>query len=361
MKLSIIINSLNIGGAEKLVADSFPLIKEKIEETQLIVLKHSPSFIAKQLDHKDEHVKFLDKGSLYNPFLIFKLIPILRKSEVIHFHLFPTLYWVVIASMFVRNKPKLIYTEHSTHNKRRDSKIFKFLDRLVYSRIDKIVSISKDVDTNIKKHLGQTFESKVSLIHNGVDLQTITSATAYHKSDLEFEDCDILLLQVSSFRWQKDQATLMKALKSLPSDYKLLLAGDGPLREEMEHLVKELDLTRRVHFLGNRPDVPNLLKTADIIVLSSKHEGLSLASIEAMASGKPFIASDVPGLREIVKGYGLLFEQGNEKALADTILSLEKNPGMKENVVKACQKRAEEFDIQKMVRAYIALYNSFIK
>lgn len=57
----------------------------------------------------------------------------------------------------------------------------------------------------------------------------------------------------------------------------------------------------------------------------------------------------------------LLFEQGNEKALADTILSLEKNPGMKENVVKACQKRAEEFNIQKMVRAYIALYNSFIK
>lgn len=57
----------------------------------------------------------------------------------------------------------------------------------------------------------------------------------------------------------------------------------------------------------------------------------------------------------------LLFEQGNEKALADTILSLEKNPGMKENVVKACQKRAIEFDIQKMVRAYIALYNSLIK
>lgn len=361
MKLSIIINSLNIGGAEKLVADSFPLIKEKIEETQLIVLKHSPSFIAKQLDQKGNHVKFLDSGSLYNPYLIFKLIPIIRKSEVVHFHLFPTLYWVVIASMFLRNRPKLIYTEHSTHNKRRDSKIFKFLDRLVYSRIDKIVSISKDVDTNIKKHLGKAFESKVSLIHNGVDLQTITSAAAYHKSDLGFDDTDVLLLQVSSFRWQKDQGTLIKALKLLPSEYKLLLAGDGPLREEMENLVKELELTGRVQFLGNRPDIPNLLKTADIIVLSSKHEGLSLASIEAMASGKPFVASDVPGLREIVKDYGLLFEQGNEKALSDTILNLENSSELEIKIVKACQKRAEEFDIQKMVRAHITLYDSLIK
>ncbi len=360
MKLSIIINSLNIGGAEKLVADSFPLIKETIEDTHLFVLKDSPSFIAKQLEQNGNKINFLDKGSLYNPFLIFKLIPILRNSEVVHFHLFPTLYWVVIASMFVRNKPKLIYTEHSTHNKRRDSKIFKFLDRLVYSRIDTIVSISKDVDSNIKKHLGQTFEFKVSLIHNGVDLQTITSATAYHKSDLGFENPDILLLQVSSFRWQKDQATLIKALKSLPSEYKLLLAGDGPLREEMEHLVKELELTGRVQFLGNREDVPSLLKSIDYNVLSSRFEGFGLAAVEGMASGKPFIASDVPGLREIVKGYGLLFEQGNEKALADTILSLEKNPGMKENVVKACQKRAEEFDIQKMVDAYIGLYTSVV-
>ncbi len=358
MKLSIIINSLNIGGAEKLVADSFPLVKEKIEETQLIVLKNNPSFIAKQLDQKGEHVKFLDKGSLYNPFLIFKLIPLLRKSEVVHFHLFPTLYWVVIASMFVRNKPKLIYTEHNTHNKRRDSKIFKFLDRLVYSRIDKIVSISKDVDTNIKKHLGQTFESKVSMVQNGVDLQTIISATAYHKFDLGFADTDVLLLQVSSFRWQKDQTTLIKALKSLPSEYKLLLAGDGPLREEMENLVKELELTGRVQFLGNRPDIPNLLKTADIIVLSSKHEGLSLASIEAMASGKPFIASDVPGLREIVKGYGLLFEQGNAAELADKIRTLTADPAFYEEVRQRCAARVADFDIHQMVQQYLLLYHS---
>ncbi|WP_304343515.1 glycosyltransferase [Chryseobacterium koreense] len=361
MKLSIIINSLNIGGAEKLVADSFPLIKEKIEETQLIVLKNSPSFIAKQLDQKGKHVKFLYKGSLYNPFLIFKLIPILRKSEVVHFHLFPTLYWVVIASMFVRNKPKLIYTEHSTHNKRRDSKIFKFLDRLVYKRIDKIVSISKDVDTNIKDHLGQTFESKVSLIHNGVDLQTITSATAYHKSDLGFENPDILLLQVSSFRWQKDQATLIKALKSLPSDYKLLLAGDGPLREEMENLVKELELTGRVQFLGNRPDIPNLLKTADIIVLSSKHEGLSLASIEGMASGKPFIGSDVPGLSEIVKDYGVLFPRGNSQQLAEKIEKLRNDKSYSGEVVEKCLARASQFDLSIMIDKHIDLYRSLIR
>lgn len=360
MRLNIIINSLNIGGAEKLVADSFPLIKETVEDTHLVVLKDSPSFIAKQLEQNGNKINFLDKGSLYNPLLILKIIPILKRSDVVHFHLFPTLYWVVIASLFVCNKPKLIYTEHNTHNKRRDSKFFKLLDRLIYSRIDKIVSISKDVDVNIKEHLGSGFEAKVSLIPNGVDLHAIKSAMSYPKFDLGFNESDILVLQVSSFRWQKDQATLIKALKSLPSEYKLLLAGDGPLREEMENLVKELELTGRVQFLGNRPDIPNLLKTADVIVLSSKHEGLSLASIEAMASGQPFVASDVPGLREIVKDYGLLFEQGNAKELSDNILSLENNSELKEDIVKSCQRRAEEFDIQKMVDSYIGLYKSVV-
>ncbi len=358
MKVLQIINSLNIGGAEKLVSDLVYLLNSKAIDTDTLVLIESKTFLYERI--KKYKVQFLTSGSPYNPLLIFKIIPILKKYDVVHFHLFPTLYWVVIASLFVKNTPKLIYTEHSTHNKRRDSKIFKFLDCFIYSKIDKIISISKDVDTNIKEHLGQSFDTKVCLIHNGVDLQTIRSASPYPKSHLGFEDTDKLLLQVSSFRWQKDQETLIKALQFLPSNYHLLLAGDGPLIDKMKQLAAELQLNERVHFLGVRDDVPMLLKSVDYVVLSSVYEGLSLASVEGMASGKPFLASDVPGLREIVGGFGVLFEKGNANDLAEKILQLSAKDEYKNQIVHQCTDRAKDFDISIMVDKYVAVYQSFM-
>lgn len=356
MKVAVIINSLNIGGAEKLVADSFPFVRQKFPESELIVLKESKSFIFDSLKTKAIPVNFLTKASVYNPLIIFKLIPVLKRNEVVHFHLFPTLYFVVLASMLIKKKPYLIYTEHNTNNKRRDSKLFKWLDQHIYSRIDKIVSIADEVDVNIKTHLKHKMDNKIVCINNGVDLELIKNAKAYTKQELGFQEDDIILLQVSSFRLQKDQSTLLKALQKLPSKYKLLLAGDGELRMDNEKLSIELGVFDRVHFLGNRKDIPQLLKSVDIIVLSSHHEGLSLASIEAMASGNPFIASDVPGLREIVKGYGLVFEKGNTQDLVENILNLEQNPDLRHQVIVDCQQRAQDFSLQKMLTAYTSLY-----
>lgn len=361
IRLTVIINSLGIGGAEKLVADSFPLLMEKFPRAKLVVLKKTDSFLFKKFNAHQSPLKFLTTGSVYIPFLIFKLIPILKKSEVVHLHLFPTLYWVVLASLFVKKKPVLIYTEHNTHNKRRDSKFFQKVDRWIYKRLDHIVSIAEEVDVNIKNHLQNKYNDKILLIHNGVDLDAIYKAEPLPKENLGVQEDDIILLQVSSFRWQKDHATLIKAMSLLPQKYKLLLAGEGPLKEEMRLLAEKLGVAEKVSFLGNRADVPELLKTADVVVLSSKHEGLSLSSVEAMASGKPFIASDVPGLREIVKDYGVVFEQGNAEELAKIILNLTNDSIYSQSVTERCMSRAQEFGIGKMTQLYIDLYKSAVQ
>lgn len=75
----------------------------------------------------------------------------------------------------------------------------------------------------------------------------------------------------------------------------LLCVGTGPLLEEHRKYCEKNNLSSRVHFLGLRNDIPQILKASDVIVLSSEHEGFSLSMLEAMASGRPFIASDVPG------------------------------------------------------------------
>ena len=157
-----------------------------------------------------------------------------------------------------------------------------------------------------------------------------------------------------------DRSTLIKALKLLPEHIKLILVGDGPLKRECEMLVAELGLNERVLFLGIRTDVPQLLKTADIVVLSSKYEGLSLSSIEGMASGKPFVASNVPGLKEVVQGAGILFEQGNDKELAFKINELLENENYYNEIVGKCLERASNYDIEIMVNKHIDLYNSLI-
>jgi glycosyltransferase involved in cell wall biosynthesis len=353
MKVLQILNSLQIGGAEKLITDSVPLYKEKGIKMDVVCLLDKKTAFWEELEEKQVKITGLTTGSVYNPFLIFKIIPLLKKYDIIHLHLFPVLYWVVLAKWISFSKTKLIYTEHNTHNKRREKFIFQTIDRYIYKGLDQIITISPEVENKLKEHLRG--KEKDELIQNGVDIQKFATAKAYDKADFFDKDC-FLLIQVSSFREQKDQSTLIKSLNFLPNNIKLLLVGDGPLKAENEKLVQELNLTNRVKFLGLRNDIPSLLHTADISILSSYYEGLSLACIEGMASG-PFIASDVPGLREIVKGHGLLFERGNSKELASHIQNLKDNEVLYKEISISCYKRANQFDIEIMVNKYIDAYN----
>lgn len=359
MKILQVINRLGPGGAEKLILDTVPRYQKEGLHVDVLLLQDKKTQFRSQLEEESNgSTDGLTTKSIYNPLLIFKIIPYLKKYDIIHFHLFPTLYWVVLAKWIFFSKVKLVYTEHSTHNRRRDNLIFKMLDRFIYKQIDCIVTIADEVDLNVKKHLNLN-ENKFQQIENGVDVNYYHSAIPYAK-DKFFSNNDFILIQVSSFRWQKDQKTLIKSLQHLPDNIKLILVGTGSLIDESKDIVKKLNLAERVKFLGNRYDVPQLLNTSDVVILSSRHEGLSLSNIEGMSVGKPFIGSDVPGLREIVKGHGLLFEQGNDKELAKLIMNLYTNPQLYKKIADQCFNRAKEFDINKMVAQYIELYKEII-
>lgn len=353
-----IITSLNTGGAEKLLIESVPLYQQKGIETDVLILKDNQTPFRSALENNSRgKVITLSKGPVYNPILIFKIIPYLKQYDVVHVHLFPALYWVVLAKWISFSKTKIVYTEHNTSNKRRNHFILKWIDWIIYKGISKIVTIADEVDGNIKAHL-KFREDKFMLIYNGVDIEKYATAKSLNKNTFFSED-DFLLIQVSSFREQKDQPTLVKTLNNLPENIKLLLVGDGHLRKDCEQLVHKLKLQNRVKFLGIRTDIPELLKTADVVVLSSFYEGLSLSSIEGMAS-KPFVASDVPGLREIVKNHGLLFKQGDSKELANHILKLYEDKEYYDKIAVRCLERAKEFDIQKMVDKYIEVYKKLL-
>lgn len=356
MRVLHVINGLEVGGAEKLLVESLPFFSSHID-IDVVLLSKSESILKDVLKKSDFRGKVLEltDTSVYNPRLIFALRKVISNYDVVHVHLFPALYWVVLASLLIRKTIKLVYTEHSTNNKRRKNFILKYIDRFIYSKISRIVTISDDVDFELRKHLQIESSNKIIKIENGINLEKINTALPYPKS-MFFTNKDVLLMQVSSFRYPKDQKTLIDSLCLLPVKYKLLLVGEGPLMNDIQSYVKEMDLSSRVKFLGIRNDIPELLKTVDVVILSSAYEGLSLSSIEGMCSGNPFIASDVKGLSKIVKGYGLVFEHKNFKELAERIFESVEVKELRERVIRACKIRAAQFDIKKMVSNYINLY-----
>lgn len=140
-----------------------------------------------------------------------------------------------------------------------------------------------------------------------------------------------------------------------------MLLGDGPCRAQCETLARTLGVSSRVSFVGIRTDIPRILATADVVVLSSNYEGLSLSCIEGMASGRPFIASDVDGLRDIVNGAGLLFPIHDEKTLAQLISRCCHDKAWAEQVGRRCRERASHYDIHSMADAYEKLYKELTK
>ena len=322
MRILHVITSLRTGGAERLMVDMLPRMKVKGHEVDLCVFDGVRTPFYEELGSKG--VRVIPLGhSVYSLVNLFKLIPLMRGYDIVHSHNTACQYFVAIASFF-----------------------------WMYGRYDKVVCISELTKKNLIQHIGISFEDKCVIIYNGIDLKTFVGISS---SPITNEK---KVLMVSAFREQKDQKTLIKAMKELPSDYVLELAGGGEehLIDDCKQLVHELQLDGRVEFLGVRTDIPALLSMANVVVLSSHYEGLSLSSLEGMASGKPFVASDVEGLHDIVGGYGVLFPHGDSKVLATEIRKLCEDEIYAEEVAGRCMERAKMFDVETMAQNYWCLY-----
>jgi glycosyltransferase involved in cell wall biosynthesis len=164
----------------------------------------------------------------------------------------------------------------------------------------------------------------------------------------------------------KDHATLLRAfgrVRVVRPDAKLVLAGDGELRGDLEALGDELNLGESVRFLGVRRDVPELLATWDVFCLSSLSEGTSVTLLEAMAAGLPTVVTDVGGNPEIVEhgATGLLAPRGDDAGLADAMLALLADPQRRRRMGEAGRERVTRlFTLDRMIEDYRRLYRDVL-
>ena len=361
MRIAHIINNLQGGGAEKLLSLLLPIFNTKEISADLIVLNNvDPAFEDICIREKINLIILSKASSPYSPFHIVRLRKHLDNYEIVHTHLFPAQYWAVFAWLLSARRARLITTEHSTSNSRMKHPWLKPLERFVYSKYTDIISVSEATNRTLTQWLNFKGNERFKLIQNGVDLGTVHRALPYVPQQISpmLSDIDRIIIMVARFDDAKDHRTVIKAMHKLPQKFKLILVGAGPLMNECKEFVYKNQLSERVIFLGFRRDVAELIKSSFVTVISSFWEGFGLVAIESMAAGVPVVASNVPGLREVVEGASILFRQGDEQSLVSEIRILDNDAGKRAHIIKMQIKRAEKYDIKVTAENYIKIYES---
>lgn len=268
-------------------------------------------------------------------------------------------------SMIQERVPARVHTLHNLAEKEGTNRGGRFFRWLAFkARIGGIapVSIAREVQDSVKRFYGNIDSP---LIMNGVPVaryQTPEGTGATWREANGFcPECP-LLLHIGRFMSQKNHEMLLRSFARVVKEHPsavLAMAGWGELEDQTRTLANELGLGESARFLGQRNDVPEMLAACDALLLPSHYEGNPLVVMEAMAAGRPVIATAVGGVPELIEHRvsGLLMPPGDEVAFAAAVTDLLTNQEKRLNMGLAARQRADErFDIRHTVKAYEALY-----
>ncbi|BAJ50133.1 glycosyl transferases group 1 [Candidatus Caldarchaeum subterraneum] len=225
----------------------------------------------------------------------------------------------------------------------------KLLFKIGLRLADEVVGCSRWMATHIEK----TYGRKATPIWNPIDHEKFSNSTE-HQPDQK------TILTAARLDKVKDIETLLHAIEDIEpmNRPKLLIAGDGPLRETLTEIVKTKKLQDNVIFLGHRTDVEKLMAKASIFILPSIYEPFGMAAAEALAAGKPVIASNIGGLREIVDHgvNGLLFTPKNHHELAQHITKLLQDKKLWTTFSQNAREKSAIYKPENIAKRYLEVY-----
>jgi glycosyltransferase involved in cell wall biosynthesis len=340
-----IINDLRVGGAETLFADLIPAQRTLGIDAEACALTPSGLFVERQL--QESGVKLhLGPHAIRDPRSVAWIKKLAVGFDLVHVSLWPAQLWVAAANLSV----PVVATEQNTFNRRRNSRIFRPLDRFMYGKFAHVVAVSGEAERLLLSWVPE-LKNKTSVIINGMPLERYASA-----APLPLDVSGPLLVCAARLETQKDIPTLLDAMALLP-EVSLALAGDGPLRSALEAQAARLNLGARVRFLGRIEDIPGLLARADVYVQPSLYEGFPRATGEAIAAGLPVVVSEGPGFIELVGECALRFPVGDAPALARAV-----RQALDERAVWSARsrERAPGLSIRACAQSHLTLYEALI-
>lgn len=314
--------------------------------------------LSNQLDKGTDVVVF-EKGNYFDLSIMNNLISYIKKNQfdIIHCHNPGTLLYGVMAGKFCNKK--IVNTEHGFVDSHTAKSCIK--DKLLYNLSEEITVVSD----SLKKSLLNKFKippNKIHVIKNGIEPLFLENSKFQSKLKLGLEteyNYIGIVARLSPVKNHKAMIDAFKLITKQKPKTKLLIVGDGELREELHNYVEINRLNNVILFLGSRDDIPTILNALDIFVLSSNSEGLSMAIIEAMAAGLPVVATNVGGNKELVMDgiNGLLVPPKCPESIANAVIKLVNNNSFATRLGNTGKDIfLNKFTINKMVEKFIEIY-----
>ena len=369
-RILLMVTNLTFGGAETQVVRLATEFKDRDWDV-CVVSMMQPEVWVEQLRGRGIDVRTLGMSrGVPDLRAIFRLRAIVRDfaPDVVHCHMFHANILGRVARLFC-SIPALICT---VHNLRETSErggstgwkelLYRITDRLA-TRTTIICQAAFDRYVRVRAVPSRRLE----MIPNGIDADAFQpDSEARTRARLALGiDNRFVWLAVGRLVQQKDYPNLFRALALVPtSDYTVLIAGNGPLEDELRAECQRLGLDPHVRFLGTREDIRDLYNAADSYVMSSEFEGFSMALLEAACTELPIVATDAGGNREIVQNgvTGTIVPTQNPAELAAAMQSMMKaSQAEREAIGKAARNHClNHFQIHKIVEQWIQLFAQYI-
>lgn len=325
MKINVLflIPSLSRAGAETQLVDLVNGLDTKIFEKTLATFHENVDQLERIDRGNTEFFQFV-RAHKFDVRVVAKLTKLIKqkKPDIIHCTNQFAMLLAWAATRFVHPKPKLVAAIHSTQSIRKTTALYQqTVYRLTMNKVDCVLFVCF-AQAEYWFRLHNEIRCKSIVVYNGVDTSVFSpscgaKAIAELRKRLGVDESQAVVACVASLRAEKAHSVLLEAFSRLDGEAHLVLAGDGPLREQLTNQAHALGIQERTHFLGNVRDVRPILQIADLTVLPSSTEAFSIAMLESMSMQTPMVATNVGGLREAIIPHqtGYLIEAGDVDGL----------------------------------------------
>lgn len=357
-----VIKSLDVGGVEELLLTLSNNLDDDIDLT--IVTLRNKGQIGREIEQSGTTVINMERPGGITPQNVVGTVRALHRlfdrlnPDIVHSYLWESNFYSRIVATICRI-PVVVISEQNIYRDKQFRHVA--FDKLLSYVTNRIVACSESVlEFTVQQE--RIPEDKFTVIYNAIDPRKFEPKRSREEAleDLGINPDATVLITVGSLSEQKGHEFLVQSMAEFDDsrDLHLLIAGDGGVEANLRKLADDLGVDNRVHLLGNRRDVPDLLGASDVFVFPSLWEGLPIALVEAMEMGLPVVASDIEPIREVVQDdAGILVPPCDPEALANGIERLLDDPERARKCAETGQQRVEaQFSVDTLVADYCALY-----